>query len=286
MGTALAFHCKFEEALYHFEEALGISAAAHNLGAMSAFKGQMSFWGYGLPGKIALQFQTSQEGFQMAAESGDLLAKAVACICHGMSHYSMGYFEEARELFLGADRVCIRIANASWNSLAHNGIARILMQRGQYQEAVDHFDNSVRFILEDFINPSWANLNKMGSAMGHVLSGHKSINLESLYRYCRDNKAGIYQGWIRRYLTEILLNIDDHHFSEAQHWIEEAIEADQRNGMRWHLGRDIAVYAELFKRKGLREKAKEQLGKAIEIYKECGADGWVTKAEEELATLQ
>jgi hypothetical protein len=30
-------------------------------------------------------------------------------------------------------------------------------------------------------------------------------------------------------------------------------------------------------------KAKEQLGRAIDIYKECGSDGWVTRAEEELA---
>ena len=95
----------------------------------------------------------------------------------------------------------------------------------------------------------------------------------------------MFEGWMRRYLGEILLIIDDQHFSEAQHWIEEAIEADRRNQMMFHLGRDYAVYAELFKRKGDRATAKEQLGKAIDIYKECGADGWVTKAEEELAKL-
>jgi hypothetical protein len=32
-------------------------------------------------------------------------------------------------------------------------------------------------------------------------------------------------------------------------------------------------------------KAKEQLGRAIDIYKECGANGWVTRAEEEMAKL-
>jgi hypothetical protein len=41
----------------------------------------------------------------------------------------------------------------------------------------------------------------------------------------------------------------------------------------------------LFKRKGDTSKAKENLSKAIEIYKECGADGWVTKAEEALAKI-
>ena len=39
------------------------------------------------------------------------------------------------------------------------------------------------------------------------------------------------------------------------------------------------------RRKGDLANARERLGKAIDIYKERGADGWVTKAEEELAKL-
>jgi hypothetical protein len=41
----------------------------------------------------------------------------------------------------------------------------------------------------------------------------------------------------------------------------------------------------LFKRKEDRSKAKENIAKAIEILKECGADGWVEKYEKELAEL-
>jgi len=55
--------------------------------------------------------------------------------------------------------------------------------------------------------------------------------------------------------------------------------------MMWHLGKDYALYAELFKRKGDQSKASENLNKAIEILKECGADGWVEKYEKELAAL-
>jgi hypothetical protein len=32
-------------------------------------------------------------------------------------------------------------------------------------------------------------------------------------------------------------------------------------------------------------KVQENLGKAIDIFKECGADGWAEKAEKELAAL-
>jgi len=40
----------------------------------------------------------------------------------------------------------------------------------------------------------------------------------------------------------------------------------------------------LFKRKGDLTKAQEILTKAIDIFKECGADGWVEKYEIELET--
>jgi hypothetical protein len=41
----------------------------------------------------------------------------------------------------------------------------------------------------------------------------------------------------------------------------------------------------LFKRKGDRLKARENLGRAIEILKECGAYGWVEKCEKEMALI-
>jgi len=55
--------------------------------------------------------------------------------------------------------------------------------------------------------------------------------------------------------------------------------------VRFVLGKDYALYAEWFKRKGDRLKVQENLGKAIEILLECGADGWVSKYEKELALI-
>ena len=95
----------------------------------------------------------------------------------------------------------------------------------------------------------------------------------------------MYESWYLRSMGEILLNIDDQHVSEAESWIQKALEAATRNGMRWELGRDYASYAELFRRKGDGSKAKENMGKAIEIMKECGGDGWVKRYEEELARM-
>jgi hypothetical protein len=133
--------------------------------------------------------------------------------------------------------------------------------------------------------PSTSRLARIGLASAKLMNKDSNIDLEPLYVCVSGNILPWYEGLIRWHLSQILLNIDDHHISEAQHWIEEATEADERHGMRFHLGRDYALYADLFKRKGDRFRAKEQLGRAIDLYKECGADGWVTKAEDELGRL-
>jgi hypothetical protein len=48
---------------------------------------------------------------------------------------------------------------------------------------------------------------------------------------------------------------------------------------------DYAVYGELLQRKGDASRARENLNKAIEIFQECGADGWVKRTEEKLAQM-
>jgi hypothetical protein len=55
--------------------------------------------------------------------------------------------------------------------------------------------------------------------------------------------------------------------------------------VRWQLARNHAAYANWFKKKGDIQGAKDQLTKAIDIFKECGADGWVTRTERTLAEI-
>ena len=86
-----------------------------------------------------------------------------------------------------------------------------------------------------------------------------------------------------RYIGDILLHLDDCNLTEAERWIGKAIEVDNRNEMRLDLGKDYTLYNELFQKKGEFSKAKEFLEKAIGIFKECGADGWVRKTEETLS---
>ena len=55
--------------------------------------------------------------------------------------------------------------------------------------------------------------------------------------------------------------------------------------MNYWLGRTYEVYARLHKNQNKILQAREQMTKAIDIMKECGADGWVERYEKELAGL-
>lgn len=118
-----------------------------------------------------------------------------------------------------------------------------------------------------------------------VLRHNQDIELSELFACYQNYKLTWCKGWTARNIGDILLNIDADHLSDAEVWFQKAIEADSRNGFRWQLAQDHALYAEWFKRKGDIKGAKEQLTKATDIFRECGADGWVKKCEEEMASL-
>jgi tetratricopeptide (TPR) repeat protein len=203
---------------------------------------------------------------------------------HGISSYAMGLFEEAGKNLRNRAALCERINFHFINGLTCVHLRENYFETGDFKRSKEHYEKGSWIFEKNRLFPSWANLAKVGAARSKVMNKEKDVNLESLYVHSRNNKLNVPEGWIQRYIGEILLNIDDQHISEAEHWIQKAIEASQRNRMMLYLGHDYVLYAELFKRKGDRLKTHENLGKAIEIFKECGADGWVEKTEKDLAT--
>jgi tetratricopeptide (TPR) repeat protein len=285
-GVALGWNCEFEKSASYFQRAVDINVAAKNLWGISVNKSMLAICSYWPSGKIDLQFRTTNESLRIAEESGDIYSKVISYVNHGVSCLGKGLLEEAEKHLLKGIEFCERINLNSWNGYAQFYLGETYFEMGDFSKSKDHYEKS-SWVLENIrIWPSWANLAKVGSGRSKVTSKEKDVNLESLYAYSRNNRIKVLEGWVQRYIGEILLNIDDRHLSEAEHWVQKAIEADQRNRTMFHLGKDYALYADLFERKGDRPKVQESLGKAIEIFKECGADGWVEKYEKELTKLQ
>jgi len=285
LGLVLSAGCEFEKGSYYIEQAVKISVASNNLWGVSALKSILSYFVYYHRGDVDLAYETSNESMSIAEQSADIYSRPMACVTRGVSSYGKRFLEEAvGHLTKGVD-LSESQGFVIYKALAHYYLGEIYFEMAEYQDSKDHYDKAIEPLEQHRMFPSFRNLFRIGSSMARVMNNEKDIDLESLNVYVAENRFKMFEGWMRRYVGVILLNIDERHVSEAQRWIEEAIEADERNGMRFHLGRNYDLYAELFKRKGDVFKAKENLAKAIEIYKECGADGWVTKAEEELLRL-
>jgi len=284
LGQALSANCEFEKAYSHINKALEINEAVNNLWGMASMKGNIGMV-YFYHGKIDSAYHSSNEALQIAKESGDTYSKAMSYTCLGMSYYGKGFFEEAvRHLLKGAE-FSEQFNNPLWDSGARYNLGDVYFDMGEYQESQNYYNEAVSILDQANLFPSFSNLCTIGSARAKTMNNEKNINLELFYGYYKKNKYRLLDSWMAIHIAEILMNIDDHHISETEEWIKKAIEADIRNAMRWHLGRDYALYAELFKRKGDQPKVREHLGKAIDILKECGADGWVGKYEKKLIKL-
>ena len=284
-GLALGCNCEFERSASCIQRTLDINLAVGNLWGIAVMKSHLGYFSYLQQGRIDLAFKTTDEGLHIAEESGDIYSKANSYVSHGVSCFGKRFLEEAEKHLLKGLEFCERINLPGTNEMALFSLGETYFEMGNFQRSKERYEKASWGLENNRIFPSLAGLAKVGLTRSKVMNKEKDVDFESLYAYSRNNKIRTNEGWIQRHIGEILLNIDDKHTSEAENWIQKAIEADQKNRTMFQLGKDYALYAGLFKRKGDKLKAQENLGKAIEILKECGADGWVEKYEKELAKL-
>ena len=284
-GSNLCLNCEFEEGNRHLQKALDISIAAGNLRGIASAKASFAYFCFFNQGKIDLAFQNSLEAVQIAEESKDDYSKGIAYNCHGVSCYGRGLFEEAEKHLLKGIGFCERVNEKGWNFLGHWCLGEIYFEMNDFPRSEGWYEKGCKFLKNSLIFPSLLGWGKVGMMRAKSNTNPKNTDLGSLYALSKNNKYKTAQGWIFSYIGTILMNLSEGHISEAGGWIQKAIEEDLKNRTRFFLGRDYALYGRLFKRKNDRPKAQEHLVKAIEIMKECGADGWVEKAEKELALI-
>ena len=286
LGVYFLIDCQFSKGGEYFEKCLEMSKAVDNLLGISSVKSAVALWSHLSQGKIDLASQRIEEALRMAEKSGDIYAKGLAHTSSGILFYMKGLYEKAKnDLLKGLD--CLeKTSQVVFISWAAGGLAMIYEERAEYERSLVYYNKAISILLEHgSLSPSMINMWRVSILKATVLNQKKDIYLPELVEYYNKNKSKVYEGWLARDIGEILINANYHNTSETKDWIKKAIEADSRNGLMWYLGRDYALYAEFYKRKGDQLKARENFNKAIEIFKGCSADGWVEKFEKELAEL-
>jgi tetratricopeptide (TPR) repeat protein len=283
-GLALTVFGDFEKAHHHFQKALEINEKLGVLWGILLVSGN-KVWANLAQGNIDLAYEKSNEDILLAEGTSDIYTKAVVSFNHGCSCLYKGLFDKARDLLLSSVTLSEKIDNLFWAGQFGWDLGNANFYLGRFEESYICYQKAILNLERTKTHPSLIELLKIASARAKIMSNEKDIDLELLYRCAKKIKADLFEVWVPRYLGDILLNIDNKHITEAESWIKKSIEANNRRGLSWHLGRDHMVYAELFQRKHEPEKAKESLFKAIENFKECGADGWAKRTAEKLAQL-
>ena len=280
----LAFNCEFERAEQYLRKSYEINLVAGSLWGASAMLSTLSYATLAPRGKIEEAFRATEKAIELAEKSGDVFSRGTAYVSHGISYYYKGFLPEAEiQMVKGFE-----FSNAIpfyWYAYARLYLGIIYSEMGIFPKSKESLQNEITVFTENDLNPSLVIFGKVALMRTKVMNKEKDIDWDFLDLSVSNNKLKSFETLLFKYLGDIFLHVDDVHVSEAEHWYRKAIETGEKDGMIHDVGMTYASYSELFRREGARSKAREQLGKAIEIFKECGADGWVEKYEKELATL-
>jgi len=285
LGVAFSTECEFENGLNYFKKTLDLSVAANHALGISFVKGTLASWNYAFQGKINLALETNKESLTIAEENNDIYIKAMSYSTYGSVCYFKGLFNEAENYLLKGMAFCEKASHFVWAAWTAFHLGNLYCERGDYKNARDYFTKCIFFLKKGNMASSWSRSVKIYVAKTKLSQNHVNIDLTLLCNCAYKNKWKIIDGWASRFLCEILMDMNDEHKSGAEDWIKRAIKLDGERGLRWNLAMDHTVYSDLFKKSGDIVKAKENLNKAIDIFKECGADGWVEKYEKKLTEL-
>ena len=284
-GWSLSWNCEFEKGLKYLQKSLEFSTEANDLVSMAWSKGTMSAMNYCFQGKTDLAHQISEESLRISEKSGDIFAEVPPRVSHGLTCHLRGLFEEAKKSLIKGLTICEKTAQLAWWAWTYGLLGDLYSDLGEYERAQGHYKKGINICKTTRFWPSWINMWEISIARAKVLNLSENINLGMVFQQYKNNKLKFCDGRNARHIGEILLNFGGSQISQAEDWINRAIETDKNNGTMFSLGQDYGLYAELFRRKGDRSEAKENLSKAINIFKECSCDGWVEKYEKELAEL-
>jgi tetratricopeptide (TPR) repeat protein len=273
-----------EKSIDCLNKGLTLSGKTNNPGPKIFLKSYIITWFHSWQGNIRKAHEEGLSCLRAAQETGDIYYQTPATICYGVLSYVKGDFENAESYLLQALAFSEKTGHYTNWMTACEHIFELFISRGEYQKAQSYYEKMISILEPTKYRPSEIGLYKVGLARAKVLGSGQDIDINELLEYCSKIRSKRMQNKCFRYICEILLNIDSH-INRADKWLEKIIKSDKRANFRFFLGQDYALYAELYKRTGNRSKAKEHLSKAVEIYKECDADGWVEKYEKELAEL-
>ena len=275
LGTTFSQECLFEKATECYNTILRFSEMGKNLRGISFAKGSMSAFVLSFHGKIDAAYKLSQDAVVAGDQCGDAHAKGMAYASHGSICYFKGDFDRAIPFLSEAIGFCRKSGHLTYKAWAQFWLASTYFYSKRFKEAIQFFRQNIATMDRIDGLYQWKPY--------HEISLHRAIQAEcgtidsgfDPASCVRDNVFKLSEGAVKSVFADMLMKSDSGSIPEAEALIKAAIEANKRNKTKWYLGQDYLVYADLCQRKGDASAARKNLNLAIDIFSECGADGWV-----------
>jgi class 3 adenylate cyclase/tetratricopeptide (TPR) repeat protein len=285
IGFAYLLECDYKKSSKYYKISLGLSKAGGNIAGICFAKSTDASHTCPFSGKIDWAYKTCKESLDLAIQSGDIYIQQMAYACFGSCCYYMGLFEKAESTLSEAIQLHPKTGNLAYGFWAYLWMGELCFNSGKFEKSKHFYEQAKLNLVSGKIFPSWINFLNLKLFRSRLSENKDNIQMESLFEYANQNKIKLVAGGISNHICNILMNCDIQFIPEAERWINKAIESNSRVGNIWWLAEDYVLYAKLLKQKGDQLGSREKMIKAIEIYRKCGADGWVKKVEKDLSTF-
>jgi len=286
LGCCLWFPYRFKESMGCLKTALVMSQISKNLTGVAHSKSSMVMH-LCYKNRPDLALPLAEEALDAALQSEDVMALQPAYTSMGVALYYRGDLHKAEEYLSQGFAYYDKASIISWAAFATGYLGWSYHDMGSYEKAKASQQQCISMMESAKLFPSWVNCHKLWLENHRMKSG-TGIDFEeisSLINTHDRNKLAVCESYGSRCIGEIYLKLDNDHMVEAETWIKRAMDFNIKHGTHWELARNYSLYADWYKKKGDNVAAKEQLARAIDLFRECGADGWVTMTEEKLARL-
>jgi len=278
-ATSLAAGAQFEKSEEHYQKSYEINLAAGSLWGASAMLSACSYACLLPQGKVEEGFRATERSIELAEKSGDVYSRGTAYASHGISCFYKGFFQEA-EIQMEKGFQWRNAIPFLWYGTAQIFLGLAHAEMGNFEKSKESLHLAISALADNDLNPSLVTLGRAALMRTKILNRERDFDGDFL-RDIRCNLLTV-TGLLYWCLGDIYLHIGDDHIPEAEHWYRQAMETSEQKGTKFSGGLAAASFAEVFRRKGDHTQAKSNLGRAIDIFRQCGAVGWVRKYGEQL----
>jgi class 3 adenylate cyclase/tetratricopeptide (TPR) repeat protein len=284
LGAHAMWNCEFDRAQQFYERSLAISRTANHTPGIATANSMVALC-QAFSGSIDRAYPASARALELARQTDHPTANLAAFSHRGVVCFLRGEFDEAEENLREGMTWYEKTIQAFYSFVICFYLGDLCCALGDHGDAVEYYERSLTDLHETLRIPALIGILTISSARARALAGERDISHGELFRQYQNVSYRLWQGSMARQVAEILLALGDRPLSEAEEWLDRAIEMDRGNGLRWQLGQDHTSYAELCVRRGNLDHARDHLSRAVEIFRDCGATGYREKADRALAAI-